>query len=177
GNFQMIVVRYNHNAIQAFVRGTTSVPEIHQGMYHRLHAIFLTVTVFRRQDAKKVTIVSIGDVHKQQPEVKHHSCQRSELRRPSSELKAAIFFRQGKLLFFQPLIQKGDQNLVTRRSSKKHKENNSLEDEQQDFRKGHSKLKRWTSHKEKDFSLGIKASASVDIKDFSWYELWNLNGS
>ncbi|GJZ94871.1 hypothetical protein Tco_0667074 [Tanacetum coccineum] len=55
--------------------------------------LFLQLPVFRRQDAEKVTIVSIGDVHKQQPEVKHHSFQRSELRRLSSELNAAIFFR------------------------------------------------------------------------------------
>nr|GFD00392.1 FIP1[V]-like protein [Tanacetum cinerariifolium] len=104
---------------------------------------------------------------------------------------------QGKLLFFQPLTQKGtivktrqtaifqdlrrlsfqnaavcigDQNPVIQRSSKQHKENNSSEDEQQDTRKWRSKRERWTSHKEKDFSLGIKASTSVDIKGFSWYE-------
>nr|GEX67242.1 RNA-directed DNA polymerase, eukaryota [Tanacetum cinerariifolium] len=73
---------------------------------------------------------------------------------------------QGKLLFFQPLTQKGDQNPVIQRSSKQQKENNSSEDEQQDTRKGRSKRERWTSHKEKDFSLGIKASTSVDIKRF-----------
>nr|GEV00963.1 hypothetical protein [Tanacetum cinerariifolium] len=63
-----------------------------------------------------------------------------------------------------------EQNTVTRRSSKRHKENNTSEDEQEDSRKGRSKLERWTSHKEKDFSLGIKASASVDIKETDRYQ-------
>ncbi|XP_024980685.1 FIP1[V]-like protein isoform X1 [Cynara cardunculus var. scolymus] len=51
----------------------------------------------------------------------------------------------------------GEQNLLTRRSLKKHKENGSSEDEQQESRKGRSKLERWTSHKDRDFNLGIKA--------------------
>lgn len=59
-----------------------------------------------------------------------------------------------------------DQNPVSRRSSKKHKENASSEDEQQESKKGRSKLERWTSHKDRDFNLAIKApSASLDLKD------------
>ncbi|GJV71872.1 hypothetical protein Tco_1491867 [Tanacetum coccineum] len=54
GNIQMIVVRHNHNAIQGCI--------IH------FMLLFLQLPVFRRQDAEKDTIVSIGDVHKQQPE-------------------------------------------------------------------------------------------------------------
>ncbi|KAI3790370.1 hypothetical protein L2E82_03358 [Cichorium intybus] len=54
------------------------------------------------------------------------------------------------------LEQRGDQNPAPRRSSKKHKENPSSEDEQQESRKGRSKLERWTSHKERDFGVALK---------------------
>lgn len=43
--------------------------------------------------------------------------------------------------------------MVTRRSSKKHNANASSEDEQQESRKGRSKLERWTSHKDRDFGV------------------------
>lgn len=46
-----------------------------------------------------------------------------------------------------------NQPLVTRRSSKKHNANASSEDEQQESRKGRSKLERWTSHKDRDFGV------------------------
>ncbi|KAK9060678.1 hypothetical protein SSX86_021384 [Deinandra increscens subsp. villosa] len=61
------------------------------------------------------------------------------------------------------LEQASDQNPMTRRSSKKHKEkeNASSEDERQESNKGRSKLERWTSHKERDFSLDVK---ETDIK-------------
>ncbi|KAI3814668.1 hypothetical protein L1987_14311 [Smallanthus sonchifolius] len=56
-----------------------------------------------------------------------------------------------------------DQNPVTRKSSKKHKEKETASsgDEQEESKKGRSKLERWTSHKERDFSLDKK---EPDIK-------------
>ncbi|XP_019441246.1 PREDICTED: FIP1[V]-like protein isoform X1 [Lupinus angustifolius] len=49
--------------------------------------------------------------------------------------------------------------------SRKHRKDISTDDEQQDFQGGHSKLERWTSHKERDFSIGSKSSSSLKIKD------------
>uniref|UniRef100_UPI001CB9B113 FIP1[V]-like protein n=1 Tax=Erigeron canadensis TaxID=72917 RepID=UPI001CB9B113 len=66
-----------------------------------------------------------------------------------------------------------DQNPMPRKSSKKHKENASSEDEQQESKKGRSKLERWTSHKDRDFNLPTKTSASLDLKETDRY---NDNG-
>jgi hypothetical protein len=49
-------------------------------------------------------------------------------------------------------------------SSKRLKKNASSDDEQQDSRKGRSKLERWTSHKERDYNIS-KASASLKFKE------------
>ncbi|KAK9078830.1 hypothetical protein SSX86_002888 [Deinandra increscens subsp. villosa] len=54
-----------------------------------------------------------------------------------------------------------DQNPQTRKSSKKHKEKENASSEDEQSKKGRSKLERWTSHKEKEFSLDIK---ETDIK-------------
>lgn len=62
---------------------------------------------------------------------------------------------------------------VNRQASKKHKEDASSDDEQQDARRGRSKLERWTSHKERDFGIGIKSSASLNVKEIDRY---NNNG-
>jgi hypothetical protein len=43
---------------------------------------------------------------------------------------------------------------------RKHKEDASSDEEQQDSRRGRSKLERWTSHKERDFTLTAKSSSS-----------------
>lgn len=48
--------------------------------------------------------------------------------------------------------------------SRKHREEASSDDEASNSRKGRSKLERWTSHKERDFSISSKASSSVKIK-------------
>ncbi|KAJ0091476.1 hypothetical protein Patl1_14763 [Pistacia atlantica] len=50
---------------------------------------------------------------------------------------------------------------VHRNSSRKQKEEASSDDEQQDSRRGRSKLERWTSHKERDFNINSKSSASL----------------
>ncbi|KAI3771849.1 hypothetical protein L6452_03020 [Arctium lappa] len=55
----------------------------------------------------------------------------------------------------------GEQTRLNRQSSRKHKANASPEDERKDSRKGRSKLERWTSHKDVDFSLGVNSSASL----------------
>lgn len=49
--------------------------------------------------------------------------------------------------------------------SKKHREEASSDEEQQDSRRGRSKLERWTSHKERDFSIKSKSSSTLNFKD------------
>ncbi|XP_024965498.1 FIP1[V]-like protein isoform X1 [Cynara cardunculus var. scolymus] len=53
-----------------------------------------------------------------------------------------------------------EQTRLNRQSSRKHRANASPEDERKDSRRGRSKLERWTSHKDVDFSLGVNSSAS-----------------
>ncbi|XP_058722994.1 FIP1[V]-like protein isoform X1 [Vicia villosa] len=50
------------------------------------------------------------------------------------------------------------------RLSRKHQDGISSDDEQQDSYRGRSKLERWTSHKERDFSIN-KSSTSLKFKD------------
>ncbi|XP_007011968.2 PREDICTED: FIP1[V]-like protein [Theobroma cacao] len=50
-------------------------------------------------------------------------------------------------------------------SSRKHKEDASSDDEQQESKRGRSKLERWTSHKERDYSINSKSSASLKFKE------------
>lgn len=50
-------------------------------------------------------------------------------------------------------------------SSKRHREDASSDDEQQDLKKGRSKLERWTSHKERDFSINSKSSSTLKFKE------------
>ncbi|XP_058206968.1 FIP1[V]-like protein [Rhododendron vialii] len=73
-----------------------------------------------------------------------------------------------------PVISRGttergtnkNEMFLNRHSSKKHKEHASSDDEQQDSRRGRSKLERWTSHKERDFTIATKkSSSSLKVKD------------
>ncbi|GFS39015.1 FIP1[V]-like protein [Actinidia rufa] len=48
-------------------------------------------------------------------------------------------------------------------SSRKHREDASSDDEQQNLKRGRSKLERWTSHKERDFNIGAKSSSSLKV--------------
>ncbi|KAL8235009.1 hypothetical protein R6Q59_021109 [Mikania micrantha] len=57
-----------------------------------------------------------------------------------------------------------DQNLVARKSSKKHKEKEIASSEDEQSKKGRSKLERWTSHKEVDYSFDMK-EPDVNYKD------------
>ncbi|KAK4790239.1 hypothetical protein SAY86_017543 [Trapa natans] len=50
-------------------------------------------------------------------------------------------------------------------SSRKHREYASSEDEQSDSRRGRSKLERWTSQKERDFTVSSKSSSSSKLKE------------
>uniref|UniRef100_A0A6M2EBE5 Pre-mRNA polyadenylation factor Fip1 domain-containing protein n=1 Tax=Populus davidiana TaxID=266767 RepID=A0A6M2EBE5_9ROSI len=54
--------------------------------------------------------------------------------------------------------------LMQLNSSKRLKKNASSDDEQQDSRRGRSKLERWTSHKERDYNIS-KSSASLKLKE------------
>lgn len=60
---------------------------------------------------------------------------------------------------------RAEQEIPGHRLSRKHQEDVSSDDEQQDSRRGRSKLERWTSHKERDFSMSGKPSSSLKFKD------------
>ncbi|GLU01372.1 hypothetical protein SLE2022_186830 [Rubroshorea leprosula] len=57
-----------------------------------------------------------------------------------------------------------NETAVHRNSSRKHREDASSDDEQES-RRGRSKLERWTSHKERDYSINSKSSASLKFKE------------
>ncbi|KAG6673474.1 hypothetical protein I3842_16G114100 [Carya illinoinensis] len=54
---------------------------------------------------------------------------------------------------------------VHRRVSRKHREDASSEDEQHDSKRGRSKLERWTSHTERDYSINGRSSSSLKFKE------------
>lgn len=54
-----------------------------------------------------------------------------------------------------------------RNISRKQKEEVSSDEEQQESKRGRSKLERWTSHKERDFSINSKSSASLKFKQIN----------
>lgn len=61
---------------------------------------------------------------------------------------------------------RGDrEHSVHHHGSRKHTDDASSEDEQQDSKRGRSKLERWTSHKEKDFNINSKSSSSLLSKE------------
>ncbi|XP_022932653.1 FIP1[V]-like protein [Cucurbita moschata] len=60
---------------------------------------------------------------------------------------------------------------VHHHGSRKHTDNASSGDEQQDSRRGRSKLERWTSHKEREFNMNSKSSSALLSK-----EIENNNG-
>ncbi|XP_028754036.1 FIP1[V]-like protein [Neltuma alba] len=58
-----------------------------------------------------------------------------------------------------------EQEMSGHHLSRKHREVISSDDEQQESRRGRSKLERWTSHKERDFGVTGKPSSSMKFKD------------
>ncbi|OMO90894.1 Pre-mRNA polyadenylation factor Fip1 [Corchorus olitorius] len=60
-----------------------------------------------------------------------------------------------------------NENAVHHNSSRKHREDASSDDEQQESKRGRSKLERWTSHKERDYSINSKSSASLKFKEIN----------
>ena len=58
-----------------------------------------------------------------------------------------------------------ERDIPGHRLSRKHREDISSDEEQQDSYRGRSKLERWTSHKERDFSVNSKTSSSLKFKD------------
>lgn len=60
--------------------------------------------------------------------------------------------------------ERAEHEIPGHRLSRKHPGNISSDDEQHDSRRGRSKLERWTSHKERDFSIS-KSSSSLKFKD------------
>ncbi|CAK9168831.1 unnamed protein product [Ilex paraguariensis] len=59
-------------------------------------------------------------------------------------------------------------------SSRKHREDVSSDDELQDSRRGRSKMERWTSHKERDFSISSKSS-SLKVKEIDTHNKSSLD--
>ena len=53
--------------------------------------------------------------------------------------------------------------------TRKQREHASSEDEQQDSRRGRSKLEQWTSHKKRDFTISTKSSSSLKVKKIEKY--------
>ncbi|PWA51288.1 Pre-mRNA polyadenylation factor Fip1 [Artemisia annua] len=64
--------------------------------------------------------------------------------------------------------ENGGRNHRNRQSSRKHREDVPSEDE--DSKRGRSKLERWTSHKDIDLSAGIDSSASHNVDETDRYE-------
>ena len=64
--------------------------------------------------------------------------------------------------------ENGGQNHRNRQSSRKHREDVPSEDE--DSKRGRSKLERWTSHKDIDLSAGVDSSASHNVDETDRYE-------
>ncbi|GJW18173.1 FIP1[V]-like protein isoform X1 [Tanacetum coccineum] len=64
--------------------------------------------------------------------------------------------------------ENGGQNHRNRQSSRKHREDVPSEDE--DSKRGRSKLERWTSHKDIDLSAGVNSSASHNVDETDRYE-------
>ncbi|KAI4344261.1 hypothetical protein L6164_011508 [Bauhinia variegata] len=58
-----------------------------------------------------------------------------------------------------------ENELPGHRLSRRHREDISSEDEQQDSSRGRSKLERWTSPKDRDFGISSKSSSSLKLKD------------
>ncbi|EXB82160.1 hypothetical protein L484_005444 [Morus notabilis] len=67
-------------------------------------------------------------------------------------------------------------NPAQHQSSRKQKEEASSDDEQQDLRRGRSKLERWTSHKERDFSIKSKSSSTQKCKEMDGNNSGSLEG-
>lgn len=60
--------------------------------------------------------------------------------------------------------ERAEHEIPGHRLSRKRQDGISSDDEQQDSHRGRSKLERWTSHKERDFSIN-KSSSSLKFKD------------
>ncbi|BAT79710.1 FIP1[V]-like protein [Vigna angularis] len=72
---------------------------------------------------------------------------------------------------------RAEHDILGHHSSKKQREDISSDDEQLDSRRGRSKLERWTSHKERDFSINNKSSSSLKFKDIDKDNNNNNGGS
>ncbi|KAE8697454.1 Detected protein of confused Function [Hibiscus syriacus] len=62
-------------------------------------------------------------------------------------------------------LKSDEKNQIRHNSSRKHSEDVSLDDEQQESKRGRSKLESWTSHTEKDDSINSKSSDSLKFKE------------
>ncbi|RDX73421.1 FIP1[V]-like protein, partial [Mucuna pruriens] len=105
--------------------------------------------------------------------VKHREGSRKSKERDVSELNSLGLSKRSQENQSGPTNEKGlkgsggeraEHEIPGHRLSRKQREDISSDDEQQDSHRGRSKLERWTSHKERDFSIN-KSSSSLKFKD------------
>ncbi|CAJ1975557.1 unnamed protein product [Sphenostylis stenocarpa] len=106
--------------------------------------------------------------------VKHREGSRKSKERDVSDLNSLGMSKRNQENQSGPTNEKGlkgsgdeersEHEIPGHRLSRKQREDISSDDEQLDSRRGRSKLERWTSHKERDFSIN-KSSSSLKFKD------------
>ncbi|XP_038993839.1 FIP1[V]-like protein isoform X1 [Hibiscus syriacus] len=62
-------------------------------------------------------------------------------------------------------LKSDEKNPIQHNSLRKRREDASSDDEQKESKRGRSKLERWTSHTERDYSINSKSSASLNLKE------------
>uniref|UniRef100_A0A2P2LM00 Pre-mRNA polyadenylation factor Fip1 domain-containing protein n=1 Tax=Rhizophora mucronata TaxID=61149 RepID=A0A2P2LM00_RHIMU len=62
-------------------------------------------------------------------------------------------------------LESGENEISVKNASRRHKDEASSDDEKEESRRGRSKLERWTSHIERDYTVGNMSSASLMLKE------------
>ncbi|KAL5141720.1 FIP1[V]-like protein [Glycine soja] len=123
-----------------------------------------------RSSSRSDRVANFSDNQK----VKHREGSRKSKERDVSDLNSLGLSKRSQENQIGPTNEKGlkgsgdeeraEHEIPGHRLSRKQREDMSSDDEQQDSRRGRSKLERWTSHKERDFSVN-KSSSSLKYKD------------
>ncbi|KAL2971423.1 hypothetical protein AAZX31_15G195400 [Glycine max] len=123
-----------------------------------------------RSSSRSDRVANVSDNQK----VKHREGSRKSKERDVSDLNSLGLSKRSQENQSGPTNEKGlkgsgdeeraEHEISGHRLSRKQREDMSSDDEQQDSRRGRSKLERWTSHKERDFNVN-KSSSSLKFKD------------
>ncbi|KAK7411601.1 hypothetical protein VNO78_03036 [Psophocarpus tetragonolobus] len=123
-----------------------------------------------RSSSRSDRVINASDNQK----VKHREGSRKSKERDVSDLNSLSLSKRSQENQSGPTNEKGlkgsgeedraEHEIPGHRLSRKQREDVSSDDEQQDSRRGRSKLERWTSHKERDFSIN-KSSSSLKFKE------------